>query len=83
MPQGGLAASARFIGVGFSLGASVAAALWFGNWIDEKWGTSPLFLLLFLVAALTGTVRRLLWLLRPPANGGAVDRPPQHKQDGA
>lgn len=74
MPEGGLAASARFIGVGFSLGATVAAALWLGNWVDERWGTSPLFLLLFLLAALTGFVRRLLWLLRtPPSNGTSTN----------
>lgn len=63
-----IAAGAQFVGIGFSLGATVAAALWFGNWLDERWGTSPLFVLLFLTGGLIGFTRRLLWMLRPPSS---------------
>lgn len=73
----GFATGARFIGVGFSLGATVIAALWLGNWIDERWGTSPLFLLLFLVGGLFGFVRRLMWMLRPPVEEEEDDEAPR------
>jgi len=70
-----IAAGAQFVGIGFSLGATVAAALWLGNWLDERWGTSPLFVLLFLTGGLFGFTRRLLWMLRPPSS------PAEHRAD--
>ncbi len=68
-----VAAGARFVGIGFSLAATVVAALWFGDFLDERWGTSPLFVLLLLVGGLLGFTRRLLWMLRP-TGGGRTDR---------
>ncbi len=59
-----VATGARFVGLGFSLAGTVIAALWAGNWLDERWGTSPLFLLIFLVGGLFGFTRRLLWMLQ-------------------
>jgi len=58
-----VAAAARFAGLGFGLGATVVAAIWLGNQVDVYFGTSPLFLLVFLVAALVGFMQRLLWML--------------------
>jgi hypothetical protein len=78
-----IAAGARFIGIGFSLGATVAAALWLGDWLDDRWGTSPLFVLLFLTGGLVGFTQRLLWMLRPPRKrGGPEDGPAEVAPDG-
>ncbi len=67
MPQSErIANAAKFAGMGVSLGATVLAAIWLGNWLDEKWGTSPLFLMLFLVGGMAGFFRRLLWMLKRP-----------------
>jgi hypothetical protein len=72
-----LATGTRFVGLGFSLAVTVVAALWAGNWLDQRWGTSPLFLLLFLVGGLFGFTRRLLWMLqggkRRQSDGPAKD----------
>jgi F0F1-type ATP synthase assembly protein I len=59
-----LAQGMTIAGMGVSLGAGVVAAIWGGNWIDAKLGTSPLFLLILLVGALYGWLRRLLWVLK-------------------
>lgn len=59
-----IANAAKFAGLGFSLGATVIAAIWAGNWLDQRWGTSPLFLLLLLVGGMVGFLRRLLWMSR-------------------
>lgn len=66
MPRENFTAAAKFAGIGFSLGATVVAAIWAGNWLDERWGTSPLFLMLFLVGGMAGFLRRLLWMLKKP-----------------
>lgn len=58
-----LSTGIRFVGLGFSLGATVVAALWLGNRLDGYLGTSPLFLLVFLVGGLFGFIRRMLWML--------------------
>ncbi len=58
-------AGASFVGMGFSLGATVFAAIWAGNWLDERLGTSPLFLLVLLVAGLFGFTKKLLWMVQP------------------
>ncbi len=70
-----LASGARFVGMGFSLAGTVLAALWLGNWLDQRWGTSPVFLLLLLVGGLFGFTRRLLWMLRPSPRTRKRDRP--------
>jgi len=51
-------------GQGLSLAVAVVAAIVAGQWVDEKLGTSPLVLMLLLLGALYGCVRRLLWLLK-------------------
>ncbi len=58
-----VASGARFVGMGFSLGATVIATIWLGDWVDRYLGTSPLFLLAFLFAGLYGFTRRLLWMV--------------------
>ena len=61
-----IANAAKFVGIGVSLGVTVLAALVLGDLLDEKWGTSPLFIVLFLVGGMVGFFRRLLWMLRRP-----------------
>ncbi len=77
-----LSAGIRFVGLGFSLGAMVVAAIWLGNRLDEYLGTSPLFLLVFLVGGLVGFVRRMLWMLEKPTRSGGRGRDTSEKGSG-
>lgn len=52
------------LGMGLSLGFTMAAAVWLGTWLDGKAGTSPLFVVLFIVGGFAGFLERLLWLLK-------------------
>ena len=39
-------AAARYAGVGFQFGFAILAFLWLGSWLDRKFGTAPVFLIL-------------------------------------
>jgi len=58
----------RFIGVGWFVGVSILLGVWGGHWLDEKFGTSPVLvivgLILGLVVAFYGVYRMLLPLMR-------------------
>jgi len=61
-------AALRFIGVGWFVGVSILLGVWGGHWLDEKFGTSPILvivgLILGLVVAFYGVYRMLLPLMR-------------------
>lgn len=64
MNAGGLGRAGRFLALGFEFSGSVVGGMIVGYWIDGYVGTSPLFLVVFAVLALSGAVYRLLWVLR-------------------
>ena len=43
--------SAPFLGIGSSLAATVVIFVWGGHWLDERYGTEPLY---FLIGAALG-----------------------------
>lgn len=45
--------------VGIALVLVIFASLYFGYWLDSKYGTTPFFSLLFLVLAIAGAFRNL------------------------
>jgi ATP synthase protein I len=61
-------AALRFIGVGWFIGLSILLGVWGGLWLDEKFGTAPILvivgLILGLVVAFYGVYRMLLPLMR-------------------
>jgi len=61
-------AALRFIGVGWFIGLSILLGVWGGLWLDNKFGTKPILvivgLLLGLAVAFYGVYRMLLPLLR-------------------
>lgn len=61
-------AAFRFIGVGWFVGISILLGVWGGLWLDEKFGTAPVMvivgLILGLVVAFYGVYRMLLPLMR-------------------
>jgi len=63
--------AARLIGVGFYIGICIVGGVMGGLWLDNKFNTRPIFvlmgLLLGLILAFGGTYQMLLPLLR---NGG-------------
>jgi F0F1-type ATP synthase assembly protein I len=62
------AAALRFIGVGWFIGISILLGVLAGLWLDSKFGTKPLFviigLILGLVLAFYGVYQMLLPLIR-------------------
>ena len=44
--QRALRDSAPFLGIGSSLAASVLVFVWGGHWLDERYGTEPLYFLI-------------------------------------
>lgn len=50
--------------IGLELGISVVLGLLCGNWLDQRLGTSPGFLLLFLVLGLVAGFRNVLRAVR-------------------
>ena len=65
-------AALRLIGVGWFIGISVLLGILGGLWLDEKFGTRPLFVLLGLVLGLLvagyGVYQMLLPLIRDKNN---------------
>jgi F0F1-type ATP synthase assembly protein I len=72
MNVGGLGRAGRFLALGFEFAGAVVGGMVVGSWVDGRLGTSPLFLVVLMVFALTGAVYRLLWVLRrmKEENGG-------------
>jgi F0F1-type ATP synthase assembly protein I len=61
-------AALRFIGVGWFIGISIVGGVFGGLWLDGKFGTSPILVILGLifglVVAFYGVYRMLLPLMR-------------------
>jgi len=66
------AAALRFIGVGWFIGISILLGVLAGLWLDSKFGTKPLFvivgLILGLIVAFYGVYQMLLPLIRNKQN---------------
>jgi F0F1-type ATP synthase assembly protein I len=45
--------------IGISMILPIFLCLWFGQWLDKKIGTSPLFLIVFLVLGIMSAFRNL------------------------
>ena len=56
--------AARYAAVGFEFAGMAVAGILAGSWLDERFGTLPLFTLLLTVGGLCGAVYRLLLTLR-------------------
>jgi ATP synthase protein I len=66
-------AALRFIGVGWFVGFSITGGVLGGLWLDNKFGTKPILvivgLILGLIVAFYGVYRMLLPLMRNKQNG--------------
>ncbi|MBZ0151483.1 MAG: AtpZ/AtpI family protein [Planctomycetes bacterium] len=70
--------SARTLGAGLTLAVSVGLFAYGGLWLDERFGTKPWLLLLFVVCGIVGGILHLIRVLAPelwpfgklPRNGG-------------
>jgi len=67
------AAAFRFIGVGWFVGISILGGVWGGLWLDNKFGTKPILvivgLILGLIVAFYGVYRMLLPFIRNKQDG--------------
>jgi len=54
-----------YLAIGTTLAATVLAGLGVGHWIDERWGTDPLFLIL---GGSLGVVAALVYFFRTVAS---------------
>jgi ATP synthase protein I len=65
-------AALKFIGVGWFIGISIVGGVFGGRWLDDKFGTGPILvivgLILGLVVAFYGVYRMLLPLIRGKQN---------------
>jgi len=68
------AAALRFIGVGWFVGISIVGGVWGGLWLDNKFDTKPILvivgLILGLIVAFYGVYRMLLPLIRNKQDKG-------------
>jgi F0F1-type ATP synthase assembly protein I len=55
----------EYIGLGLQIALSFALFVYLGNWVDEKLGTRPIFLLVGVAMGMTGMI---LLLLKTAAN---------------
>lgn len=73
-PSGSASQIGRYSGYGITLAVAVALFAWLGNLLDERIGTSPLFVLLGTAAGFGGGLYRMLRELSPPKEkDGAKD----------
>lgn len=54
----------QYAAVGIEFGAIVAAGVVGGYYVDQYFGTAPLFTLLLTVGGMYGALRRLIWSLK-------------------
>jgi len=59
---------ARQAGLGVQFAATVGVLAWGGHWLDQRWHTSPLFLLVGVAAGFTGSIVSLIRQV-PPTRG--------------
>lgn len=50
--------------IGFQFAIAVLAGLFLGNYLDEKWGTSPILTLIGLIFGFTGGLYNLIKVLK-------------------
>ena len=60
----GLGEAARYAGFGFEFAATIVAGVLLGNYLDQRFGTSPWLILLFTLGAMIGAVQRLISSLK-------------------
>jgi len=70
-------AALRFIGVGWFIGICIVLGVWGGLWLDNKFGTTPIFIIVGLLVGLTiafyGVYRMIKPLLYNKKNNGKDD----------
>ena len=55
---------ARFAGLGIQLATTLLIAGFLGYWLDEKFHTSPLFILLMILASFVGMMYKLFQIIK-------------------
>ena len=56
---------ARLLGVGWYVAICIVGGVWGGVWLDDKLGTSPLFLLIGLMLGIAIAGAGMYWMLAP------------------
>ena len=64
--------AAKAWGLALSFGWRIAAGVLIGNWIDERFDTTPIFIMILSIGALVGSIRDMLRAssprVQPPEN---------------
>jgi F0F1-type ATP synthase assembly protein I len=63
-------------GLGMQFFVALIAFVYAGTWVDRRWGTSPLFLVLGVILGGGGTFVLSIRRLTAPSTRKPVDRPP-------
>ena len=56
---------ARLLGVGWYVAICIVGGVWGGVWLDDRLGTSPLFLLIGLMLGIAIAGAGMYWMLAP------------------
>jgi F0F1-type ATP synthase assembly protein I len=68
--------TAQTVGVALGFGWRIAAGVLLGYWLDGRLETAPIFLTVFAIAALTGSIYDMLRVSRRKSGGpGERDQP--------
>ncbi len=62
-----LATAGRFLALGFQIAGSIIGGLLLGHYLDQRFGTEPLFTIVLTLGAFYGAMRLLLWALKKPS----------------
>jgi ATP synthase protein I len=73
----------RFSSMGLELGLSVILGLFIGQWLDERYGTAPWLLLLFLLFGMVAGFRSVFRLLKKLQEDQRAGKPPEGPPPGA
>lgn len=88
-PVSGMSQGQRAFAAAMTMAVTVGLFAFGGIWLDKRFGTKPLFLLLLVLSGLVGGVLHLIWAVAPemwpfgkPAekeeqDDGPSDRPPR------
>lgn len=58
----------RFVGVGFYIGACIVGGVFLGLWLDNRFNTKPILLLVFLIIGLVAAFWGVFQMLLPILN---------------
>jgi F0F1-type ATP synthase assembly protein I len=77
MGQGGATSNSEFAGMGLQLAIAILLFLFVGRWVDGRFGTAPLFMIIGVFVGAGGSTYAMYRRIFPPAS-----KPPEGPKSG-